>query len=78
MAQPDTITRTRSNDSDRRSSAETAPASSQEPGGQIDSEERRKLVEYQAYLLYLERGATPGFEIDDWLAAERQVEGRRD
>ena len=77
MAQPDTITRTPPKDSDRRSSAETAPANPQEPG-QIDPEERRKLVEYQAYLLYLERGAAPGFEIDDWLAAERQLDGRRD
>jgi hypothetical protein len=77
MAQPDTITRTRSKDSDRRSSAETAPANPREPGGRIDPEERRRLVEYQAYLLYLERGAVPGFEIDDWLAAEHQVDGRR-
>jgi hypothetical protein len=78
MAHPDTITRTRSKDSDRRSNAETARANPQESGGQIDPEERRKLVEYQAYLLYLQRGAAPGFEIDDWLAAERQVDGRRD
>jgi hypothetical protein len=43
----------------------------------MDPEERRKLVEYQAYLLYLERGAEPGFEIDDWLAAEREIDARR-
>jgi hypothetical protein len=53
-----------------------SPASNAPPSS-MDPEERRKLVEYQAYLLYLERGAEPGFEIDDWLAAEREIDARR-
>lgn len=78
MAHPDTITRSRSKDSDRRSTAETARANAQGTGGQTEADERRTLVEYQAYLLYLARGGAPGFEIDDWLAAERHVGARRD
>ena len=54
-----------------------AAAASDEQASRMDPEERRKLVEYQAYLLYLERGAEPGFEIDDWLAAEREIDARR-
>jgi hypothetical protein len=50
----------------------------QESGKQMDPEERRKLVEYQAYLLYLERGDRHGSEVEDWLAAERQIDGRRE
>jgi hypothetical protein len=31
-------------------------------------------IRTRAYYLYLERGATPGHELDDWLAAEREAQ----
>ena len=30
-------------------------------------------IEIRAYLLYLDRGASHGHDLDDWLQAERQV-----
>ena len=44
----------------------------------LDPDERRSLIEYQAYLLYLQRGEGDGSELDDWLAAEREIDGRRE
>jgi hypothetical protein len=41
-----------------------------------EPEARRRRIEFQAYLLFLERGATPGAALDDWLTAERQVDWR--
>jgi hypothetical protein len=37
------------------------------------SEEEIRL---RAYEIYVARGATPGCELDDWLEAERELEGR--
>ena len=31
-------------------------------------------IERRAYQIYLERGARPGNEVDDWLRAERELE----
>ena len=31
-------------------------------------------IERRAYQIYLERGARPGNELDDWLRAERELE----
>ena len=42
----------------------------------VDPDERRSRIEVEAYLRYLQRGATPGADLDDWLAAERQIDGR--
>ena len=36
-----------------------------------DEEIRRR-----AYEIYLNRGAAPGFELDDWLQAERELRSR--
>jgi hypothetical protein len=33
----------------------------------------REATARRAYELYLARGATPGYELDDWLAAEREL-----
>jgi len=30
----------------------------------------------RAYEIYLTRGASPGRELDDWLAAERELQAR--
>jgi hypothetical protein len=34
---------------------------------------RHQHIAEAAYFLFLERGAQPGFDLDDWLAAERRV-----
>jgi hypothetical protein len=44
----------------------------------VNPDERRNRIEVEAYMRYLERGSAPGAELDDWLAAERQVDGRTD
>jgi hypothetical protein len=31
-------------------------------------------INHRAYQIYLERGARPGNELDDWLRAERELE----
>ena len=33
-------------------------------------------IRLRAYEIYLERGSLPGNELDDWLQAEREVDGR--
>jgi hypothetical protein len=32
-------------------------------------------IRLRAYIIYLERGGGPGLELDDWLQAERELEG---
>ena len=39
------------------------------PRREVTDEEIRQ----RAYELYLARGATPGFELNDWLGAEREL-----
>ena len=43
----------------------------QEPAAVTDEEIRQR-----AYEIYLNRGATPGFELDDWLQAERELHSK--
>ena len=33
-------------------------------------------IRLRAYQIYLERGEQPGHELDDWLQAERELEGQ--
>jgi hypothetical protein len=40
--------------------------------GNVASDEEIRL---RAYEIYLERGETPGLELDDWLQAERELHG---
>lgn len=40
-------------------------------------EEVRREIALLAYYRYRERGSAPGFELEDWLAAEREVLARR-
>ena len=37
---------------------------------------RHEEIRRRAYAIYLERGEQPGRELDDWLQAERELEGR--
>jgi hypothetical protein len=36
---------------------------------------RDENIRCRAYEIYLERGQQPGAELDDWLQAERELEG---
>jgi hypothetical protein len=36
---------------------------------------RSDAVARRAYDLYLQRGAQPGHELDDWIQAEREIKG---
>ena len=40
-------------------------------------EEVQREISLLAYYRYRERGSVPGFELEDWLAAEREVLARR-
>jgi hypothetical protein len=39
-----------------------------------DPEARRRMIEERAYYLAQQRDFTPGYEMEDWLAAEREVD----
>lgn len=38
---------------------------------------RRDLIEKRAYQLYRARGSAHGFDEDDWIEAEREIDGWR-
>lgn len=40
----------------------------------VSAEQRHALIERAAYLLAESRGFSPGEELDDWLAAEAEVD----
>jgi len=41
----------------------------------VENAERDEEIPCRAYEIYLERGQQPGAELDDWLQAERELEG---
>jgi len=41
----------------------------------VENGERDEDIRRRAYQIYLERGEQPGRELDDWLQAERELEG---
>ncbi len=43
----------------------------------INPEEREHMIAEAAYYRYLNRGATSGHDLDDWLAAEEDYEGAK-
>lgn len=46
-------------------------------GPMTDDEALRHQIAVRAYARYCERGSIPGFEMDDWLLAEREVLAKR-
>jgi hypothetical protein len=42
----------------------------------LDLKTRQKMVAEAAYYAAERRGFTAGFELDDWLTAERELDGR--
>jgi hypothetical protein len=53
--------------------------SSSQPGTAAEERERlpqstcEQEIRNRAYEIYLQRGAQPGYEVDDWLQAEREL-----
>lgn len=46
------------------------------PGNAFAGHGLEEQIRRRAYELYLERGATPGNESEDWITAEREVRSR--
>ena len=42
----------------------------------VSADDRARMIAEHAYFLAAERGFTPGAELDDWLAAEREIDRR--
>jgi hypothetical protein len=42
----------------------------------VSLEERHQLIAHAAYLRAAHRGFAPGHELDDWLGAEAEINGR--
>jgi hypothetical protein len=55
----------------RRASLPGTPEPEVKPNAVTEDDVRRR-----AYEIYLERGAAPGNELDDWLKAEMELKGR--
>jgi hypothetical protein len=39
----------------------------------VNHQPTRVQIKHRAYQIYLERGARPGNELDDWIRAEREL-----
>ena len=61
----------------RNGSIEAESAATQADTGEVSVEDsaRDEEIRRRSYEIYLERGEQPGRELDDWLQAEREVEG---
>jgi hypothetical protein len=46
------------------------------PEASVGNAARDEDIRRRAYEIYLERGEQPGRELEDWLQAERELEGR--
>lgn len=51
-----------------------AAASALEMGGDITPEARSRMIAEAAYYMAERRGFEPGYEFEDWLAAEAEVD----
>jgi hypothetical protein len=57
------------------SGAVSQPGAGEQPGSGDDSDRRKRIAE-AAYYSAERRGFQPGGEMDDWLEAEREIDGR--
>ncbi len=65
-----------SSKSKKNGSTEPDATSTQAKAGEVSAGNaaRHEEIRHRAYEIYLEHGAQPGRELDDWLQAEREVE----
>jgi hypothetical protein len=51
----------------------TQPSTAVEEGEQLPQSTREHEIRNRAYEIYLQRGAESGYEVEDWLQAEREL-----
>ena len=51
----------------------TQPGTAVEEGERLVQSTPEQEIRNRAYEIYLQRGAHPGYEVEDWLQAEREV-----
>jgi hypothetical protein len=51
----------------------TQPATSVEAEEPVLQPTREQEIRTRAYEIYLQRGTQPGYEVEDWLQAEREL-----
>jgi hypothetical protein len=51
----------------------TQPGTAVEERGRFLHSIREQEIRNRAYEIYLQRGAQPGYEVEDWLQAEREL-----
>jgi hypothetical protein len=59
------------------STGSTPPDTAVDEGEPFLHSRGEEEIRYRAYELYLQRGAQPGHELDDWLQAERDLSHNR-
>ncbi len=57
----------------RTSTAQTRRAT-MPPAGRVDPEARWQMIQEAAYYHYVQRGYAPGDDVNDWLAAEAEID----
>lgn len=55
------------------STESTQPGTAVEETELLPHSRREQEIRNRAYDIYLERGAQPGYEMEDWLQAEREL-----
>jgi len=62
----------------QETAAKMQKAVAQEPAKETPRREATdEEIRQRAYEIYLARGAAPGFELDDWLQAERELRSKQ-
>ena len=51
----------------------TQPGTAVEERERLPQSTREQEIRNRAYEIYLQRGAQPGYEVEDWLQAEREL-----
>jgi DUF2934 family protein len=63
----------------RRSTRSAAPRVARVPGRatrlDVSPQERQRMIEEAAYYRAQQRGFAPGNEVEDWIAAETEIDG---
>jgi hypothetical protein len=58
--------------------ADTQPETAVEERAALLRPTREQQIRIRAYEIYLGRGEQPGFELEDWLQAERELTSREE
>ena len=61
-------------DSETQAPEQPEPPAEESAQGEIDPQVRHRMISEAAYRLYARRGYVEGFELEDWLQAEAEVD----